>query len=65
MDNYRNPSLLFFHKGRLFISQDGGYTPKEIEIPKEFGEPSEEYEEMTCECPMTGTIEIMRRKIEK
>jgi hypothetical protein len=64
MDNYRKPSLLFFHKDRLYISQDGEYTPKEIEIPKDCKD-TQEYEDMICECPMTGTIEIMRRKVEK
>jgi hypothetical protein len=26
-------------------------------------EATEEYEEMQCVCPMTGTVEIMKRKL--
>ena len=63
MDNYRNPKPEGLKDAREVLEKLYKKEPSE-ELIKSI-EATQEYEEMTCECPMTGTIEIMRRKVEK
>jgi hypothetical protein len=55
MENYLKPSYEMMKWN----------TEKKLEESRKIDKDAEEYEETICECPMTGTIEIMRRKVEK
>jgi hypothetical protein len=60
MDNYKQPPYSL-KDAREVLERLYKKEPSE-EFLKEIEE-TQKYEDITCECPMTGTIEIMRRKI--
>ncbi len=62
MDNYRKPNYSL-KDAREVLERLYKKEPSEEFLKKI--EETQEYEDITCECPMTGTIEIMRRKVEK